>query len=245
MLVDVLLGLESVFSLWMLVDAAQRGAAMYWYPIIFLPFGQLAYFFTVKVHDPEFRTLRLFFASLFKPKVTLEQLRYRAKETPSFANKLALVQAIHDAQLYVEAVRGFDELLAKDDECKDALYGRALCQLELQDYKGAIEALRQLLVVKPSYEEYDGWARLAYALRKTDQHDAALDLLGELVRKAPRTPHRVLYAQYLAEAHKDDEACEQLRLALQAHEHAPRFQKRRDAGAAKAARNLLARLAAS
>lgn len=43
--------LSYAFSIWMLVDAYQRGAEHYWYLIIFFPFGEWVYFFLVKVHD--------------------------------------------------------------------------------------------------------------------------------------------------------------------------------------------------
>lgn len=231
-----------MFSLWMMVDAAQRGAARYWYPVLWLPGGPFVYFVMVKIHDREFRELRRFWETLTKPKVTLEQLRYRVSETPSFANKLALAQGLFDAQLYAEAVPVFDEVLAADDECKDALYGRALCQLELEQYEPAIEALQLLIELKPSFREYDAWARLAHALQQTDQPDAALEVLDTLVRKAPRVPHRVLYARHLRYGEHYDKAREQLELALKAHEHSPRFQKRQDAAAARAGRAMLGEL---
>jgi hypothetical protein len=75
-MVRMLFGLESLFSLWMLVDAVQRGAARYWYPIIFLPFGQLAYFFSVKIHDPEFAALLRLFHGLTRAELTLDELRF-------------------------------------------------------------------------------------------------------------------------------------------------------------------------
>jgi hypothetical protein len=238
----VLYGLQSLFSLWMIVDATQRGAARYWYPVIFLPFGPFAYFFMVKIHDHEFRTLRKLFAGWSKPKVTLAYLRHAAAETPSLANKLALAQGLFDAQLYQEAVPAFEQVLASDGENKDALYGRALCHLEADDYPGAIEALEQLIEIKPSYREYAAYPRLAYALKRVEQPEAALELLAELVRRAPRVSHCVLYARHLRDAKDYEKAREQLERALRDHQHAPRFQQRHDAAAARSARTLLAEL---
>ncbi|HEX2676601.1 MAG TPA: tetratricopeptide repeat protein [Polyangiales bacterium] len=235
----VLYALQSMFSLWMMVDAMQRGAARYWYPMVWLPGGPLVYFFMVKIHDREFRGILKLWEKLTKPKVTLEQLRFQAVETPSFGNKLLLAQGLFDAQLYSEAAPVFAGLLAEDDEHKGALYGLALCRIELKEYEPAIEALRLLVEIKPSFHDYDGWARLAYALRQSDQFDAALEVLATLVRKAPRVPHRVLYARYLREAQQLEEARKQIELALQAHKYAPRFQKRQDAAAARAGKAML------
>jgi len=239
---QVLYGLQSVFSLWMIVDAAQRGAARYWYPVIFLPGGPIAYFFMVKMHDHQFRDLRNSFSALFKPKVTLVTLRFRVAETPSFANKLALAQGLFDAQLYAEAASTFEAVLKQDDESKDALYGFALCQLELEDYPRAIAALEHLNEIKPSFRDYDGWMKLALAFAKSDRPQAALGVIAELVRKAPWFAHRVTYAGYLLRDRQTDKAREQLQLGLQSYEHATRFQRRQDAPAAKKARAMLAQL---
>ena len=43
--------LSTAFSLWMLVDAVQRGLGAKWGWIIMIPFGEFAYFFAVKIHD--------------------------------------------------------------------------------------------------------------------------------------------------------------------------------------------------
>jgi hypothetical protein len=241
-MVRALYALQSLFSLWMFIDASQRGAARYWYAVIWLPFGPLVYFFMVKIHDPEFRTLRNIFT--WTPKVTLEQLRYRASETPSFVNKLALARGLFDADQPSEALRYFDEILASDDESKDGLYGRALCQLELKAFPGAIETLRTLIELKPSFQEYDPWARLAHAHYQNDEPQEALAVLEELVRKAPRVPHRMLYARYLQNEEQHAKAREQLEIALKAHQHAPRFQKRQDAAAARACKTMLGQLQA-
>jgi hypothetical protein len=242
-MVRLLFGLESLFSLWMLVDAIQRGAARYWYPIIFLPFGQVAYFFSVKIHDPEFRGLVKFFRGLTQPKVTLEELQLRADESPSFVNKLALAQALFDAGSHAEAARAFEAILATDDEAKEALYGYGLCLIEQHDYERAIKALQHLIEIKPSYHEYDAWSHLAYALSSLDRDQAALALLDELVRKAPRIAHRVVYASYLATAQDYERARGQLQLGLRDYDRAPRFQRRQDAAHARKARAMLSRLA--
>ncbi|HKU43575.1 MAG TPA: tetratricopeptide repeat protein [Polyangiales bacterium] len=244
-MIRLLFGLESVFSLWMLVDAVQRGAARYWYPVLFLPGGQLLYFFTVKVHDPEFRPLLRFWQRLTRPKVTLEQLRFRAQETPSFANKLALAQGLYDAAEHEEAASCFAAVLAVDDESKNALYGYAMCQLELESYERAIAALEQLIEIQPSFQEYAAWAPLAFALSKVDRRSDALELLDKLVRKSSRLEHRVLYASYLYNGGEHDKARDQLQQGMRGHKHAPRFQRRQEAAAAKKARAMLSQLEAN
>ena len=242
MLFRLLLGLQSLFTIWMFVDAMRRRADRYWFAVMFLPFGSVAYFFMVKMHDPQFRGLRELFANFGKPKATLEFLSHQAAESPSLANKLALAQGLFDARMYEEAGRGFEQVLMADDENKDALYGLALCRLEHKDYAGAIAPLEALIEIRPSYREFAAYPRLAYVLQRSEQSDAALALLAELVRKSPRVTHRLIYARYLRDAQKLDDARLQLELALREHEHAPRHQQRQDSAAARNARALLAEL---
>ena len=102
----VLFALQSAFSLWMLVDAARRGAGYVWYMIIMMPFGEVAYFLAVKIHDPEFAAFRR------RPRpASLDQLRFNAEYTPSFENQLMLAQGLHDADRHVEAAELFQQLL--------------------------------------------------------------------------------------------------------------------------------------
>ena len=47
----LILLLSYALSIWMLVDACKRGAQGWWIVIILVPFGELVYFFVVKIHD--------------------------------------------------------------------------------------------------------------------------------------------------------------------------------------------------
>ena len=229
----------------MFVDAVQRGVAYKWYPVLLMPFGDFAYFFVVKIHDPEFQSMANFFRNLTAPKVTLDDLRFRASESPSFANKLALAQALRDAGENQEAAAFFEDVLKSDDECKEALYGYALCQLQLEQYHQAIRALEHLIDIKPSFQEYAAWPELAFALSRSDRRDSALALLDTLVHKSPRLDHRVLYASYLTTDGQHEKARDQLQLGIKAHKHAPRFQRRQEADAARKARVMLSQFEAN
>ena len=124
-LITVLLGL---FKVWMLVDALQRGCGrggcggMYWYWLILMPFGDFAYFFVVKIHDPEFVKLR---KDIFTRPPSVEQLRYNMQHNPCYANKKSLAMALLNGQNYTEALSLFDEILKQDAADKNCLYGKA------------------------------------------------------------------------------------------------------------------------
>jgi hypothetical protein len=103
-LIHILFALQSAFSLWMLVDAARRGAGYVWYMIIMMPFGEVAYFFAVKIHDPEFAAFR---RNAFSKPPSLDQLGFNAEHAPSFENRLMLAQGLHDNGRHVEAAELF------------------------------------------------------------------------------------------------------------------------------------------
>ena len=50
--------LQSLFSLWMIYDVLSKGRDRYWVWLVILPFGELFYFFMVKLHDPEMAWLK-------------------------------------------------------------------------------------------------------------------------------------------------------------------------------------------
>lgn len=223
----VLFLLQSAFSLWMLVDAMRRGAERYWYMVVLFPFGEWVYFFKVKIHDPEFAWLRQAYTGLTTPKTSLEQLRYQAKESPSYQNILTLAQALHDQESYREAEELFDQALGLSNDSVEALYGLASSRVGIGKYEDAIAPLEQVIERNPKFSDYIAYSDLAHALSHTDRTDEALDLLNGLVQKSPQLPHRVLYAHYLSNSGKREAAAEQLRQGLLEHQNAPKFLRKK------------------
>src|SRR5262245_47522683 len=83
---------QTAFMVWMLVDAYRRGAESFWFWVILLVpvLGAWAYFFAVKIGD--FRGLRA--VPLFQRRVSLDELRFRAEQTPTLATRLALAERL-------------------------------------------------------------------------------------------------------------------------------------------------------
>ncbi len=239
----VLFFLQTAFSLWLLVDAIRRRRAVYWYPIIMLPFGEWFYFFMVKIHDPDMLWLKEGFQRLTAKRVTVEQLRFQLGQTPSFSNTLALAQALHDRERYSEAAELFKRALEIDADSKAALYGLALSLLGLDDHPPAIGHLRKLIALEPSFQDYAAWSNLAYALSRTGRQEETIELLGRLVDSSPRLNHRLLYAHYLMQDGLEDKAREQIEEGLIEYRQAPPFLKRRNRAYARQAKRMLKQLA--
>lgn len=235
----VLLLLETAFSLWMVVDAIRRGAAYYWYPVIMMPFGEWVYFFKVKIHDPELEWARDLYTRLTTRKVTIEELRYQAEHSPSFASKTTLAKALYDRGVYREAADLFAEAIALDGDSRDALYGLALSHAALGEHEETITGFQKLIALDPSFRDYAAYADLAEVLSQSQQVDEALALLDSLVIRSPRLRHRVLYAHYLIHTDQGEAAEEQLRAGLAELAHAPRYVQRKNRAWARRAQQML------
>jgi hypothetical protein len=234
---------DSAFSLWMLVDAIGRpGVRRYWYWVILLPFGEWVYFFKFKIHDPELAWLKAPFRSLLEEPPSIEELRFRAEQAPSLANKVALAQALHDTERFAEAAREFEEVLEHDESSRDALYGLGLSRIGAREYESAISPLEQLIGVDPPFAEYDGFAKLAHAYSELGKNEKAVALLRRLVQSNPRLAHRIAYAYYLGAAQRRDEARAELETALREYEFAPKYVKRTQRALARRAHEMLREL---
>ncbi len=234
--------MQTGFSLWLVVDAIRRGAAYYWYPIIMMPFGEWVYFFTIKIHDPEFDWARELYRKLTTKKVTLAERRHRAEQSPSFTHKIELAQALHDAGAHGEATEIFAQALEMDADSREALYGLALARSALGDYQEAIRHLSSVIELDPSFHDYAAYSDLAHALVQSGRLSEVHELLDGLVTKSPRFAHRVLHAHYLLADEMKAEAREQLEAGLREYDHAPKYVKRKNRAWAQRAKRMLRQL---
>ncbi len=235
----VLFFLQTAFSLWLVIDAIRRGAAYYWYPVIMMPFGEWIYFFTIKIHDPEFDWARELYKKLTTKKVTLEERHFRARQSPSFAHKVELAQALYDTQAYREAAGVFTEAIEMDADSREALYGLALAHSALGEYQEAIELFTELIEIDPALRDYAVYSDLAHALTQSGRLKDTHELLEGLVTRSPRLSHRVLHAHYLLTDDMKQEAREQLEAGLREYDHAPKYVKRKNRPWARRAKLML------
>jgi len=238
-MIQAYLVFDTLFSLWMLVDALKRGRAAYWWLLVLVPFGEWIYFFQFKIHDPDFADLRLFFQGLTRKRLSVEDLRLQLKMTPSFSNQLRLAQALHDREEFEEAKDLFELCFRQDQESKEALFGAACCLHQLGEKKEAEGRLRALIALDRAFEDYSPWKLLAEALFDLGQVQEAGKVLEELTETSPRLTHRVLHADFLLQARELDRAEEQLKLALLDHKTAPKYLRRQDKKSAALAKSLL------
>ena len=213
------------FKIWMVVDAIRRGAAYYWFFIIFfLPFGELVYFAMVKADD--FRLPKL--EGLFQRPPSISDLRFRFQNTPSLDNQLALAQALLQSGQWDEAGKLFEDILSSHTDSLEATFGLAKSRLAAKDYGQALPMLAGLVASDPGHQDYAGWLALARGQRDSGQRTEGLDSMRRLVAKSPRLAHKYQLAQYLVEDGQTAEARGLLEEAILEHRQAPAYIKRQN-----------------
>ena len=82
--------LQLGFTVWMLIDAQRHGQEHRWLWIILIlqPIGPWIYFFLEKRRRLDWPG----FAGLFERKASVEQLQFRAHQSPTIANQLDLAE---------------------------------------------------------------------------------------------------------------------------------------------------------
>jgi hypothetical protein len=217
---------QTAFMIWMLVDAYRRQVDYFWYWIIlFIPgIGSWAYFFVVKAGD--FRGLSL--GSLFQRRTSLEELRFRATETPTLANNLELAQRLVERGEHAEAIPYLEAVLKWEPDHPAALYSLAVCQKEQGVPEASIPLLEKLIARDARWSNDQARLLLIECHSLTGNASAALDACRELVRLAPCLQYQCMLAERLLAAGQHDESRALLDRALQEYAFAPGPIRRRN-----------------
>jgi hypothetical protein len=214
--------LALAFKAWMLYDAYKRKAEQYWlWIIVAVPGGALIYFFMVRIKAHDAKVLQKKVVRSLKGPTSVQELEYRYTESPSIANRVALGQGLYDAQRFDQAFEHFEAVLQSRPDEPDALYGAGASALALGRAALAVERLRRLIEVNPTYREFIGYQQLAEALDADGKLDEAVELLRKLAKSHPRIPHVVVLSDYLLKAGLRTEALGRLSEALRSHESSP------------------------
>jgi hypothetical protein len=231
------------FKAWMVVDAIKRHVDTKWfYIILFVPFGGVAYFFTYKLRDPGMVMLKTRLLESLERPPSVEELRRAFKRTASVENRIRLAQGLFDAGEIEEAKAHFETVLEGSPDEKAALHGVGVCGVELGDHAAAVEPLTALVETYPTYRDYEPWAELAEALWQTGEKEQAAELVSDLVRRSPRLRHIVLHARYLQRLGRKDEAGRILRDGLDDDRDSPKHVRRQNRPWAREAQRMLGHL---
>jgi hypothetical protein len=227
---------QGAFTIWMLVDAYRRQVEWYWFLVILLvqPFGTWVYFFVVKVGD--FQRLRDL--PLFQRKTPLVELRYRAEQVPTLANRLALAQRLVELHEYDEAVPHLEAVLKQEPTLSPALFALAKCHQGQERPEQAIALLEKILARDVGWSNYAAWHLLIEVQAESGEGQKALAKCRDLARIAPTLHHKCLLGERLLAEGMNDEAAQMLERSLEEHQFAPAYIRRRNYRWANEARRL-------
>jgi hypothetical protein len=231
---------QTALTIWMLVDAYRRQADTFWFWVILLlqPVGAWVYFFAVKSGD--FGGLKGL--TLFQRRVSLDELRYRATQTPTLVNHLTLAERLMERGVHGEALPHLQSALSLEPDHCQVLYCLAKCHAEQGHPEQAQPFLEKILSHDRRWSNYAAWHLLATVREQTGDGEGALKTCRELVRLAPTLQHRCLLAERLLEEGLTEEARTLLQQALDDHRFAPSAIRKRNRHWASVARRLQKRL---
>lgn len=231
----------TAFTVWMLVDAYRRQADMLWYWLIlvFPGIGGLAYFFAVKAAD--FSGGSRWWP--FGPgRPSLDELRYRAEQTPTLASRLELAERLIETGQHGEAIPLLEAAQRQEPEHCQVLYALAVCRTEDGHPELALPLLAQMIAKERAWGDYAAWRLLAAARAQAGDGAGALAACRDLERLAPTLQNRCLLAERLLAEGMIDDARAVLEEAIEAHRYSPGPLRRRNRRWASQARKLQKRL---
>jgi hypothetical protein len=230
--------LQAAFTLWMLIDAFRRGEGYWPWVILFVPLlGAWGYFFVVLV--PRWTGGRGWSLPTFRRGPSLDELRFRAEQSPTVANHLDLAERLVEREEYAEAGPHLDEVLVREPEHWRALFLLSKCHAGQGQLDKAIPCLEKITTRERYWSNYAAWYALIELRGEAGDAAGAADSSRELARLSPTLRHQCLLAERLLDADRPDEARQVLEAALREHRYAPGNVRWRNWRWASQARRLL------
>jgi hypothetical protein len=226
-----------LFKGWMVMDAIRSGNDKMWYVIVFVPFGELIYFFTFKLPDfIPWYTLR---GLIPKPKVPLKQLQRAASESPSIKNKELYVEGLMREKEYSKALPIIEEMLQGTNENSLLLFQLARCLNASGDKKRAIEILTSLYKRNPALFDYQCSILLAQLESEIGDQESSENRLRSIASQNSRLEIKLELAKALAGSGKNSEEVRTLLATIiEDFRSSPAFYRRRNRAVFRSAKRL-------
>jgi hypothetical protein len=181
-------------------------------------------------------------AGWFQRKVSLEELRYRADQTPTLAHNLALGQALIAKGAYAEAIPILETAHKVEPEHGSVLFALAKCHAGVNQVDHAAAFLERIIKRDPRWSDYDAWRLLIEIHQDAGHHDVAVEKARELVKFAPSLRHKCILGEILIDDGNKGEARALLEQAVADHAFTPAPLRRPNRDWAKRAGKLLKRI---
>jgi hypothetical protein len=238
-LAQALSALQLAFTIWMMIDAYGRGAEFFWYWVILLfqPAGAWIYFFVIKLRTMRWPGRRAGLAA--RPRLSLDELRYRVERTPTVANRIALAEKLMEKQAHREAMPLLEAVLAIEPGYCPALHALAECRLAAGEAEQAVAPLEKLVSYDPRWSNYRAWRTFIEVHQARGKAADALAACRELTKRVPTMENKCLLANHLLDNEMAPEAVKLLDDALADYHYSPWGARLRNWTCARQARRLL------
>jgi hypothetical protein len=232
-----------IFVVIALVHFIRRRPDNYWLWIIMIGGGLGALAYIVMEVLPDLGLLRQQFRIISHAK-RIKQLEVLIIDNPSAGNYEELADLYFEKKNYAKAKECYDRAISSRTDSPDPFYRRALCEIELKDFKAAAADLELVIKKDSNYDYQRAAGLLAYAWSQTGQPEQAEKLFERVTTTSTLSETQYNYAQFLAETGKKVEAREWAQRIMNKKVTMPRYLKRRERPWFRRASSLLKRLPA-
>lgn len=183
----------------------RRRPETYWLWIILFGGGLGALVYIVAEVVPDLGLLRGTFQAFPRHK-RIKELEAMVLDNPAAGNYEELADLYREDGKFARARECYDKAISTRTDSPDPFYRRAVCALELGDYKAAADDLERAVRFDPKYDFQRAPGLLALALARTGQTERAARLFEEVTCTSTLSETQYNYACFLAEQGRPEEA---------------------------------------
>lgn len=200
LLVQIIGTVTAVMKMWMFYEALWMRRDPMWAAItMIVPLGEWIYFFHSRgIPVPAQRIITKYFRKYFRRKASLDSLRYKASESPSFENQFALAQGLYDAGKYTEAISLLEKLCLQDPKSATVRLLLAKSYKRSQQHEKALPYLEELWSQNQNFSQADFTTEYADALCVLNRPEDACTVLRRACQRSNRFTFRLTLAELLS-----------------------------------------------
>jgi len=227
-------GIYSLLGIWGYVIQAiaiihfiRRRPDNYWLWIIIIGGGLGALVYVAAEVVPDFVALRPQL-NVFGRRARIRQLEAMVRDNPSAGNYEDLGSIYYDDKQYQKAKDAYDKSISGRTDSPDPFYRRALCELELGDFPGAVRDLEHVVRKEPKYDFMRAQGLMGYAYARNGQPELAERWFQSATQTSTISETMYNYAEFLKQQGRNAEAREWAQKVADKKHTLPGYLKRRE-----------------
>lgn len=227
-----------------IVHFIRRRPDWYWLWIILIGGGLGAIVYIAVEVVPDAGLLRQSF-KVFPRRRRIRELESTVLDNPSSGNYEELGDLYLDEKKYARARECFNRAISSRTDSPDPFYRRAIAEIELGDFRAAVNDLEPVLAKEPKYDFYRAAGLLAHAYARTGQSEKADGWFRKTTEISTLSETYLNYAEFLKSQGRHAEAREWTQRILAKKPTLPGYLRRRERPWFRKAKGLLKQLPAS